>query len=101
MPVTSTLLVPLEERADQIWTAIWNAVRSYRQSTRFAGEVEIFRAEDPFRFQEDTALRWESRAERVGVQDVPGDHSSYLLEPVTQQRFTEAIERVLTRAGFR
>ncbi len=92
---------PEEQRSDQIWAAIWDAVRGYRQSARFAGEIEFFRAEDPIRIQEDAALRWDSRSERVRVQDVPGDHSSYLLEPATRQRLTEAIERALARTGWR
>jgi thioesterase domain-containing protein len=92
---------PEEQRSDQIWAAIWDAVRGYRQSARFAGEIEFFRAEDPIRIQEDAALRWHSRSERVRVQDVPGDHSSYLLEPATRQRLTEAIERALARTGWR
>ena len=92
---------PEEQRSDQIWAAIWDAVRGYRQSARFAGEIEFFRAEDPIRIREDPALRWDSRSERVRVQDVPGDHFSYLLEPVTRQRLTEAIERALARTGWR
>jgi thioesterase domain-containing protein len=91
---------PEEQRSDQIWAAIWDAVRGYRQSARFAGEIEFFRAEDQIINKEDTALRWDSRSERVRVQDVPGDHSSYLLEPATRQRLTEAIERALARAGW-
>jgi thioesterase domain-containing protein len=94
-------LTPEGRRSDQIWAAIWDAVRGYRQSARFAGEIEFFRAEDQNRLQEDAALRWDSRSERVRVQDVPGDHSSYLLEPATRERLTEAIERALARAGWR
>jgi thioesterase domain-containing protein len=89
--------MPEGRRSDQIWAAIWAAVRGYRQSARFVGEIEFFRAEDPTRIQEDTALRWESRSERVRVQDVPGDHFNYLLEPATRQRLTETIERALAR----
>jgi thioesterase domain-containing protein len=92
---------PEGQRSDQIWGAIWDAVRGYRQSTRFAGEIDFFRAEDQIRIQEDVTLRWDSRSERVRVQDVPGDHSSCLLEPATQQRLTEAIERALARVGWR
>jgi thioesterase domain-containing protein len=89
---------PERRRSDQIWSTIWDAVHGYRQSARFAGEIEFFRAED-LKIQEDTARRWDSRSERVRVQDVPGDHSSYLLEPATRQRLTEAIERALARTG--
>lgn len=92
---------PEERRSDQIWGAIWDAVRNYRQCARFAGEIEFFRAEAPVRIQEDVVLRWDTRSERVRVHDVPGDHSSYLLEPATRQRLTEAIERALARAGRR
>jgi thioesterase domain-containing protein len=92
---------PDEQRSEQIWATIWDAVRGYRQSARFAGEIELFRAVDPIRTHEDTALRWDSRSERVRVHDVPGDHSSYLLEPATQQRLADAIERALTRSGWR
>jgi thioesterase domain-containing protein len=91
---------PEQQRSEQIWTAIWDAVRGYRQSARFGGEIEIFRAQDAIRIHEDTAERWDNRSERVRVQDVPGDHSSYLLEPATRERFTEAIERALTRTGL-
>ena len=90
---------PEEQRSDQIWAAIWDAVHCYRQSARFAGEIEFFRAEVQIRFQEDAALRWDRRSERVRVQDVPGNHHSYLLQPATRQRLTEAIERALARAG--
>ena len=90
---------PEEQRSVQIWAAIWDAVRNYRQSTRFAGEIEVFRAEEPIRINEDSALGWDRRATQVRVQDVPGDHSSYLLEPATQQRLAEAIEGALARAG--
>jgi hypothetical protein len=92
---------PEEQRSDQIWAAIWGAVRGYRQSAQFAGEIELFRAEDPIRAHEDTALRWDTRSERVHVHDVPGDHSSYLLQPGTRDRLSEAIERALTRTGWR
>jgi hypothetical protein len=88
---------PEEQRSDQIWAAIWDAVRGYQQNTRFVGEIEFFRAKDPVRIREDTALRWDSRSERVRVQDVPGDHSSYLLEPATRQRLTQSIEGALAR----
>jgi len=93
--------MPEEQRSDQIWAAIWGAVRNYRQSLRFAGEIKFFRAEDRIRIQEDVALRWDSRSERVRIQDVPGDHSSYLLEPATRRWLTEEIERALARAGWR
>jgi thioesterase domain-containing protein len=93
---------PEQHRSDRIWAAIWDSVRGYRQSTRFAGEIDFFRAEEPFRIGiEDTALRWNSRSERVRVQDVPGDHYTYLLEPATQQRIIGAIERALTRTRWR
>jgi thioesterase domain-containing protein len=92
---------PEEQRSKQIWAAIWDAVRDYRQSARFAGEIELFRAEDPIRIHEDTVLRWDARSERVHVHDVPGDHSSYLLQPATRDQLTEAIERALTRTGWR
>jgi thioesterase domain-containing protein len=92
---------PDDQRSARIWAAIWDAVRGYRQSENFTGEIELFRAEDPIRIHEDTALRWDSRSERVSVHDVPGDHSSYLLEPATRDRLTEAIERALTRTGWR
>ena len=39
-------VTPEEQRSAQIWAAIWDAVRNYRQSTRFAGEIEFFRAEE-------------------------------------------------------
>jgi thioesterase domain-containing protein/NRPS condensation-like uncharacterized protein len=91
---------PAEQRSEQIWAAIWDAVRNYQQSAHFAGEIEFFRAKDPIRVHEDTALRWDSRSERVRVHDVPGDHSSYLLEPATRLLVTEAIERTLTRTGW-
>jgi thioesterase domain-containing protein len=92
---------PEEQRSEQIWAAIWDAVRHYRQSAHFAGEIELFHAEDPIRTHEDTALHWDTRSERVRVHDVPGDHSSYLLEPATRDQLTEAIERALTRTGWR
>jgi thioesterase domain-containing protein len=92
---------PEEQRSDQIWAAIWDAVRNYRQYARFAGEIEFFRAEDPIGIQENVALRWDTRSERIRVHDVPGDHSCYLLEPATRRRLTEAIERALARAGWR
>ena len=93
-------VTPEEQRSAQIWAAIWDAVRNYRQSTRFAGEIEFFRAEELIRINEDTALGWDRRAAQVRVHDVPGDHSSYLLEPATQQRLAEAIEGALARAGW-
>jgi thioesterase domain-containing protein len=92
-------VTPEEGQSAQIWAAIWNAVLNYRQSTRFAGEIEVFRAEEPIRIHEDTALGWDRRAEKVRIHDVPGDHSSFLLEPATQERFAEAIEAALRRAG--
>ena len=66
----------------------------------YSSHSQIFRAQDAIRIHEDTAERWDNRSERVRVQDVPGDHSSYLLEPATRERFTEAIERALTRTGL-
>ena len=92
-------VTPEEQRSAQIWAAIWDAVRNYRQSRRFAGEIEVFRAEEPIRINEDSALGWDRRATQVRVHDVPGDHSSFLLEPATQQRLAEAIEGALARAG--
>jgi thioesterase domain-containing protein len=92
---------PEGQRSVRIWASISDAVAAYRQGSRFAGEIEFFRAEDPIRIKEDSALGWDSRAQRVVVHDVPGDHSSYLLEPATQQRIAETIERALARAGWR
>jgi thioesterase domain-containing protein len=92
-------VTPEEERSAQIRVAIWDAVRNYRQSRRFVGEIDLFRAEAMIRIYEDTALGWDRRATQVRVHDVPGDHSSFLLEPATQERLAEVIEGALTRAG--
>jgi thioesterase domain-containing protein/acyl carrier protein len=99
-PATHRESAPEEQRSDQIWAAIWNAVRNYRQSARLAGEIVIFRAKDAIRIHEDTAQCWDSRAEHVRIQDVPGDHTSYLLEPITLQCLKEAIEEALKRTGW-
>lgn len=90
---------PEEQRSGRIWTAIWDAVRSYRQGPILVEEVEFFRAEEQDGIYEDSALGWDRRAKRVRVHDVPGDHAEYLTHPLARHRLTETIEEALSRAG--
>ena len=90
-------IIPTAAERQHIATVatIWQAVRDYRQSRRFCGEIQIFRATEQLPFYEDVTKGWEKRAERISVHTVPGNHFSLLFEPVTQQRIAAAIVRAL------
>jgi hypothetical protein len=76
-------------------------VRGYEQSARYAGEIQLFRAENRNWLHEDVAAGWESRAERIRVHDIPGDHFTLFSEPMAQRRIAEEIGRALGRFGSR
>ncbi|MBL6456321.1 hypothetical protein JMJ55_13385 [Belnapia sp. T6] len=88
-------VTPEEQQYIDIWAAIWQAVREYRQSRRFAGEIQFFRARDRLWFYRDFSLGWDSRAERVRVHDVPGGHLTFFAEAESQRKIAEAIGQAL------
>jgi thioesterase domain-containing protein len=91
----SRLATPEQQRVIQIWSVIWQAVRDYRQSALYDGEIQLFRAENRMGIYQDFALGWERRVARVRVHDVPGTHYNYLSSPATLRQVMAEIERAL------
>lgn len=84
-----------EQQYLHIWSAIWHAVREYKQTRRYAGEIQFFRAKDRVWFYRDVVQGWDKRAERVRVHDVPGGHLTLFSDPASQLRIAEEIGRAL------
>jgi thioesterase domain-containing protein len=59
---------------DQIWVAIWAAVRAYGTNHVFDGAIVLFRATEMPTITADPAVGWE-RVGTLKVIDIPGDHS--------------------------
>jgi thioesterase domain-containing protein len=65
----------------QLWGAIWTAVRNYRPSTRFQGDLHLFRAA-PHPEIADVAQGWSDRISgEVRIHAVPGDHLGFITDP--------------------
>jgi thioesterase domain-containing protein len=86
---------------DHLWSVTWQAVRGYRQSALYGGEIQLFRCRSRLWLAEDITRGWEKRAARVRVHDVPGSHTRFLAEAAGQRRIAGEIERALGMADSR
>jgi thioesterase domain-containing protein/NRPS condensation-like uncharacterized protein len=93
---------PAEETYARIWKVTWQAIRAYRPSCKFQGEIQIFLAPPPAPpqwFREDTVAGWQARASRgVRVHDVFGDHVKLFCDPVSQHIIASVLDRA--QRGF-
>jgi thioesterase domain-containing protein/NRPS condensation-like uncharacterized protein len=90
------LRVPMsayEERHMHIWQGTWNAIRAYKPSRMFEGEIQIFRApRHPTHFYEDVVAGWKTRATQgIRVHEVAGIHGKLFCDPFSQRIIASVI----------
>ena len=84
---------PEEERLLRIWRVIWKAIRKYRPKREFDGEIQLFRAPNPW-FVEDVATGWAARATQgVRVHEIPGGHVAFFSDPPSQRVMANIIKQ--------
>jgi thioesterase domain-containing protein/NRPS condensation-like uncharacterized protein/acyl carrier protein len=92
---------PEEERLLRIWRVIWKAIRKYRPKREFDGEIQLFRAPNPW-FVEDVATGWAARATRgIRVHEVPGGHVAFFCDPPSQRVMANIIEQAYRNSADR
>jgi thioesterase domain-containing protein len=93
---------PDEEAFARVLKVTWQAIRAYRPSRKFQGEIQIFLAPPPPPprwFREDTVAGWQARASRgIRVHDVFGDHAKLFCDPVSQRIIASVLDRA--QRGF-
>jgi thioesterase domain-containing protein len=92
------LRVPMsayEEKRIDIWNSTWDAIRAYKPSRMFDGEIQIFRApRHPAQFREDVVAGWKTRATQgIRVHDVAGIHGKLFCDPFSQRVIASVIDR--------
>ena len=97
------LRVPMsayEEKRIDIWNGTWDAIRAYKPSRMFEGEIQIFRApRHPAQFREDVVAGWKTRATQgIRVHDVAGIHGKLFCDPFSQRVIASVIDRA--RSGL-
>jgi thioesterase domain-containing protein len=95
-------MTPEEETYARIVKVTWQAIRAYRPSCKFHGEIQIFLAPPPPPprwFREDTVAGWQARASRgIRVHDVVGEHVNLFCNPVSQRIIADVLDRA--QRGF-
>jgi thioesterase domain-containing protein len=90
---------PEEERLLRIWRTIWKAIRQYRPHGRFDGEIQLFRAPNPW-FTEDVTTGWAARASQgLRVHEVSGGHVAFFRDPPSQRVIAKVIEQAYSTAS--
>jgi thioesterase domain-containing protein len=89
---------PEQERVWRIWRLIWQGARQYRPDGIFDGEIQLFRAPNPW-FFEDVAKGWSARASQgVRVHEVAGEHIALFCDPPSQRLIAKVMERAYAAA---